>query len=458
LIELLLHPYPKVVKPALRTIGNVVCAECTDTQHSSIPDYTEVILDLNAVPYLKDLVCHENREIQKEACWTLSNIAAGTISQIQSVIDSGVIPPLVELVSDPNTDKEVRSEACWVVLNATSCGSDEQIETLVDEGCVNVLGVLLAEPSMIMMSLEGLERVLQTEEAKDSTDLRANNNSSSGLPQRPVIVICAKLINGVMELNHSSSAASKRARRIWDTHFIACALCHGFYSRHRVNDSRFCHECKCHVCYNCDCRVYHLSYQEELWAEDDEKAEAKTKSKKNKKQKKKAAAKKKAAPVKTADAVDAKNSSLEAAVKADLEKAKHDNAESSSSIKEGGAPKNKSTAPITIDNKPRKNARPPTDTNEQRSSSRGTIDDDSASVGADNNEETMDEPPENKNEESIDLVLYLQQTGSIIALAKLMDSLYADEVLDDEDEEDAVMEKGPPIPVKQEATRSVTRQ
>ncbi|KAL7522989.1 hypothetical protein ACHAWX_007725 [Stephanocyclus meneghinianus] len=212
LIELLMHPYPKVVKPALRTIGNVVCAECTDSQHSSIPDYTEVILDLNAVPYLRDLVCHENREIQKESCWTLSNIAAGTISQIQAVIDSGVIPPLVELVSDPSTDKEVRSEACWVVLNATSCGSDEQIETLVEEGCVNVLGVLLAEPSMIMMSMEGLERVLQTEEAKDAADIRANNGSSMGLPQRPVIVICAKLINGVMELNHSSSAAAKRAR------------------------------------------------------------------------------------------------------------------------------------------------------------------------------------------------------------------------------------------------------
>ena len=435
LIELLLHPYPKVVKPALRTIGNVVCAECTDTQHACIPDYTEVILDLNAVPYLRDLVCHENREIQKEACWTLSNIAAGTISQIQAVIDSGVIPPLVELVSDPNTDKEVRSEACWVVLNATSCGSDEQIETLVEEGCVNVLGVLLAEPSMIMMSMEGLERVLQTEEAKDATDLRANNGSSNGIPQRPVIVICAKLINGVMELNHSSSAAAKRAKRIWDTHFIACALCHGFFSRHRVNDSRFCHECKCHVCCNCDCRVYHLSYQEELWAEDDEKAEAKTKSKKKKNQKKKAA-KKKAAPAKN-NAVDEKNTP--APTKPNLDKTKPDTTESSS--KE--AHSQKGTSPLSLDNRPPTNRPPRTETYEQRSSSRGTIDDDSTSLGADNNAlGALDEPPENNHEESIDLVSYLQQTGSIIALAKLMDSLYADEELDEE-EEDGTIEKGP---------------
>jgi importin subunit alpha-1 len=116
-------------------------------------------------------VTHNNREIQKEACWTLSNIAAGTVDQIQSVIDSGAIAPLVKLVSDKKTDQEVRSEACWVVLNATSCGSDSQIEVLVKEGCVSVLGVLLSEPSMVMMALEGLERVLQVEETRETSKI-----------------------------------------------------------------------------------------------------------------------------------------------------------------------------------------------------------------------------------------------------------------------------------------------
>ncbi|CAJ1960030.1 unnamed protein product [Cylindrotheca closterium] len=169
LVELLLHPSWRVTKPALRTIGNIVCAECGDdnNSHSTTTDYTEVILECNAVPRLKDLVTHGNREIQKEACWTLSNIAAGTVDQINAVIQSGAIKPLVELVQGENTDQEVRSEACWVVLNATSCGSDAQIEILVDEGCVSVLGVLLSEASMVMMALEGLERVLQVEETRE---------------------------------------------------------------------------------------------------------------------------------------------------------------------------------------------------------------------------------------------------------------------------------------------------
>ncbi|CAN0466784.1 unnamed protein product, partial [Hapterophycus canaliculatus] len=63
-----------------------------------------------------------------QACWTLSNIAAGTVEQIQTVLDSGALPSLVELASSHGgADPEVRSEAGWAVLNATSCGSDHQV-------------------------------------------------------------------------------------------------------------------------------------------------------------------------------------------------------------------------------------------------------------------------------------------------------------------------------------------
>lgn len=276
-----MHPSWRVTKPALRTIGNIVCAECSD----DAVDYTEVILDCNAVPRLKELVTHSNREIQKEACWTLSNIAAGTVDQIQAVIDSGAIEPLVKLVQDKKTDQEVRSEACWVVLNATSCGSDSQIETLVDEGCVSVLGVLLSEANMVVMALEGLERVLQVEETREL--MRRETGEED---ERPILVSAA-LIEKAREL-HDSSAVTKRAERIWKQHFVSCALCKKSFSKHRTSDASFCEECKCHVCCNCNCRIYHLDYQEELWAESEEKSAQKNNAKKSKNKKKKAKQKK----------------------------------------------------------------------------------------------------------------------------------------------------------------------
>ncbi len=110
LVELLHHSNWKVTKPALRTIGNIVCAEYDEDslavdERPLLADFTEVILDCDAVPKLKSLINHKNREIQKEACWTLSNIAAGTVEQIQSVIDSGAIPLLVDLVNNKNVDQ-----------------------------------------------------------------------------------------------------------------------------------------------------------------------------------------------------------------------------------------------------------------------------------------------------------------------------------------------------------------
>eukprot|EP00590_Aulacoseira_subarctica_P005739 CAMPEP_0172429852 /NCGR_PEP_ID=MMETSP1064-20121228/52175_1 /TAXON_ID=202472 /ORGANISM="Aulacoseira subarctica , Strain CCAP 1002/5" /LENGTH=169 /DNA_ID=CAMNT_0013175543 /DNA_START=194 /DNA_END=700 /DNA_ORIENTATION=- len=168
-------------------------------------DFTEIMIQGGAVPKLKTLVTHSNREIQKEACWTLSNIAAGTISQIQSVMDSGAIPLLIALASDVTVDHEVRSEACWVVLNATSCGSDAQVQKLTEDGCVQVLGLLLKEASMVMMALEGLERVLQVEEAASASSTSSSVHVGS--------VVNASLMESLEQ--HKNLAVSKRATRIW---------------------------------------------------------------------------------------------------------------------------------------------------------------------------------------------------------------------------------------------------
>ncbi|KAL3934674.1 MAG: hypothetical protein SGBAC_009656 [Bacillariaceae sp.] len=400
LVELLLHPSWRVTKPALRTIGNIVCAECGDdnNSHSTTTDYTEVILECNAVPRLKDLVTHSNREIQKEACWTLSNIAAGTVDQIDAVIQSGAIKPLVELVQGENTDQEVRSEACWVVLNATSCGSDAQIEILVDEGCVSVLGVLLSEASMVMMALEGLERVLQVEETREMV---RREQLGTRLPARTPTLVSAELIEKARE-SHNSSAVTKRADRIWKQHFVSCALCKLSFSKHRPSDARFCEECKCFVCCNCNCQIYHLSYQEELWAATEEKSENKKTSSKKKNRKKKEKQKLKKAKQDASLPTGTKKGS-EISTEASLadEIAKNQNE------KEEGSREQETQMEQMV---------------ERASSSK-------SSKPLEEVEMLQGQQP------AIDFVLYLQQTGSIIALAKLMDALdygeHYDESLED---------------------------
>ena len=414
LVELLHYTNWRVTKPALRTIGNIVCAEYDedvsnaidgDKPANALTDFTEVILECDAVPRLKLLINHGNREIQKEACWTLSNIAAGTVDQIQAVIDSGAIPPLVQLVNNDSTDQEVRSEACWVVLNATSCGSDQQIGVLVSEGCVSVLGLLIDEPNMVTMALEGLERVLQVEEAREaawSENQRlggaSNKNSSAPSP-----LVSASLIEKALTKNYKSTV-TKRAQKIWKEHFVSCALCNQSYSKHRVSDAKFCEECKCHVCHNCNCEVYHLSYQEELWADSEEKKGGKSKKKKNKKKKEKRKEKRKVQEVKvsitptpTGGAQSTTNT-------------KHENKEKAGAISDSVATSNTKTKELPTEKE--------TDTKPGSPASSVVSEDDDEMKDLDE-----EKKPRNRSIPAIDFNLYLQETGSIIAVSRLMDAL-----------------------------------
>ena len=61
--------------PALRTVGNIVTGDDNQTQ---------IIINCSALPCLLNLLTTSpKKSIKKEACWTISNITAGTKPQIQ---------------------------------------------------------------------------------------------------------------------------------------------------------------------------------------------------------------------------------------------------------------------------------------------------------------------------------------------------------------------------------------
>ncbi|KAJ0078925.1 hypothetical protein Patl1_22444 [Pistacia atlantica] len=157
LVELLLHPSPTVLIPALRTVGNVVTGDDAQTQF---------VIDNRVLPCLYQLLTQNHKKsIKKEACWTISNITAGNRAQIQSVIEANIILPLVHLLQ--HAEFEIKKEAAWAISNATSGGSHEQIQFLVSQGCIKPLCDLLVcpDPRIVTVCLEGLENILKVGEA-----------------------------------------------------------------------------------------------------------------------------------------------------------------------------------------------------------------------------------------------------------------------------------------------------
>ncbi|KAL9257210.1 Importin subunit alpha-1b-like protein [Drosera capensis] len=206
LIELLMHPSPSVLIPALRTVGNIVTGDDMQTQ---------AVIDNGALPCLVSLLTHNHKKsIKKEACWTISNITAGNKQQIQAVIEAGLIGPLVELLQ--NAEFDIKKEAAWAISNATSGGTNEQIKFLVSQGCIKPLCDLLAcpDPRIITVCLEGLENILKVGEAE-------KNLGNSEVNYYAQLVDDAEGLEKIENLqSHDNNEIYEKAVKILETYWL----------------------------------------------------------------------------------------------------------------------------------------------------------------------------------------------------------------------------------------------
>jgi importin subunit alpha-1 len=74
------------------------------------------VIDLNLVPKMIDLIKQQTYPyLQMEATWALTNIASGTSTQCQSIVDKGGIPIFIKLLSSPLENNV--EQAVWALGN-----------------------------------------------------------------------------------------------------------------------------------------------------------------------------------------------------------------------------------------------------------------------------------------------------------------------------------------------------
>ncbi|KAL8516915.1 hypothetical protein ACS0TY_015240 [Phlomoides rotata] len=169
LVELLLHPSPSVLIPALRTIGNIVTGDDLQTQS---------IISHDTLPCLLSLASRR----KPAGLFRTSLLGIEIKYRCQAVIEADLISPLISQLQTVELD--IKKEAAWAISNATSGGSNEQIIIfiiynfwinqsnfylhLVTLNCIKPLCDLLICPDarIVTMCLEGLDNYLRVGEAE----------------------------------------------------------------------------------------------------------------------------------------------------------------------------------------------------------------------------------------------------------------------------------------------------
>lgn len=153
IVKLLEHSSGGIVTPAVRVLGNFVSGEDEETQ---------AVLDAGVMNHINRLLTFPKRGIRKEACWLLSNIAAGNKYQISQLMRyPKEMQLVVEIVRDAEWD--VRKEATWVVSNIATGGKEEHVHCLVELGAIEALCSVLdvADARITIVVLDAIEKILK---------------------------------------------------------------------------------------------------------------------------------------------------------------------------------------------------------------------------------------------------------------------------------------------------------
>ncbi|CAH8390445.1 unnamed protein product [Eruca vesicaria subsp. sativa] len=95
-----------------------------------------------ALPALERLVHSNDDEVLADACWSLSFMSDGREEQIQSVVEAGVVPRLVELLMHPSSS--VLAPALRSIGNILS-GNTQQTQCVISCGAIPIISNLLRQ-------------------------------------------------------------------------------------------------------------------------------------------------------------------------------------------------------------------------------------------------------------------------------------------------------------------------
>lgn len=138
--------------PCLRILGGFV-SKCAMT--------TQQVVDSGALDVFPNLLSHPHQAIRKEICWMISNIAAGTLLQLETLVRKGYLKILTKILK--TEESAIKHEAVWAICNFSLVENRELIESIFLDGIVETVCHIMKfqQARFIAVALEALANLLK---------------------------------------------------------------------------------------------------------------------------------------------------------------------------------------------------------------------------------------------------------------------------------------------------------
>ncbi|CAD8106015.1 unnamed protein product [Paramecium sonneborni] len=142
-----------LIIPALRTIGNILAGN---------DEQTNQVLQTGVLQSFEKLLQHKKKSVRRDVIWSLSNIVAGTISQIKLIIrNDSLLKPLFKQAKKNNL--EITKQIAFFISNSAIYAELTDLEYLIaNYGFIQELSMLLdkKDENIIQVTLEGIYKLI----------------------------------------------------------------------------------------------------------------------------------------------------------------------------------------------------------------------------------------------------------------------------------------------------------
>jgi len=155
ILNFILNPKPTIKTPALKALGNLCAGPAEITENIMVHSCLEVIA--------YELRTTSNEKVARDLCWIVSNLALGTSSYIQKLLDEGIIKLICDILNS-EAGYEVKVHAIYALCEATEESTEKQIWVMVRLGVIECLtrsfSISNLRPGVICTILKGLDNLM----------------------------------------------------------------------------------------------------------------------------------------------------------------------------------------------------------------------------------------------------------------------------------------------------------